>query len=100
MSRGIQIPEYVLQGCLAAFKSGSAELFVLKSRTENDARKEDAVIFALISRTNFGNFVRVLCATVRDFSAVTMQLNPRKGLKTNKRNSGIWVQRVNVKKSG
>jgi hypothetical protein len=31
------------------------------------------------------NFVRVLCATVRDFSAVTMQLNPGKELKTNKR---------------
>src|ERR1700737_800161 len=31
---------------------------------------------------------RVLCATVRDFSAVTMQLNPGKGLETNKRDSG------------
>jgi hypothetical protein len=30
-----------------------------------------------------------LSATVRDFSAVTMQLNPGKGLKTNKRDSGI-----------
>jgi hypothetical protein len=60
------------------------------TRTENDARKEDSVIFVLISRTNFSrNFVRVLCATIREFSAVTMHLNPRKGLKTNKRNSGI-----------
>jgi hypothetical protein len=60
------------------------------SRTETDARKKDSVIFVLISRTNFSrNFVRVLCATVRDFSAVTMQLNPGKGLKTNKRDSGI-----------
>jgi hypothetical protein len=31
----------------------------LKSRTETDARKEDSVIFVLISRTNFStNFVR------------------------------------------
>jgi hypothetical protein len=53
-----------------------AELFVLKSRTESDARKKDSVIFVLISRTNFSrNFVRVLCATVRDFSAVIMQSN-------------------------
>jgi hypothetical protein len=59
---------------------------VLKSRIETDARKKDSVIFVLISRTNFSrNFVRVLCAAVRDFSAVTMQLNPVKGLKTNKR---------------
>jgi hypothetical protein len=37
---------------------------VLKSRTEKDARKEDSVIFVLVSRTNFSrNFVRVLCAT-------------------------------------
>src|SRR5216683_6785189 len=91
LSRGTQIPEYLLQGCLAAFKSRNPqELFVLKSRTETDARKEDRVIFVLISRTNFSrNFVRVLCATVRDFSAVTTQLNPGKGLKTNKRISGI-----------
>ena len=74
---GIQIPELV-------------ELFVLKSRTETDARKKVSVIFVLISRTNFSrNFVRVLCATIRDFSAVTMQSNPGKGLKTNKRISGI-----------
>jgi hypothetical protein len=67
-----------------------AELFVLKSRTESDARKKDGVIFVLISRTNFSrNFVRVLCATVREFSAVKMQSNPGKGLKTNKRDSGI-----------
>jgi hypothetical protein len=66
-----------------------AELFVLKSRTESDARKKDSVIFVLISRTNFSrNFVRVLCATVREFSAVKMQSNPGKGLKTNKRDSG------------
>jgi hypothetical protein len=66
-----------------------AELFVLKSRRESDARKKDSVIFVLISRTNFSrNFVRVLCAAVRDFSAVKMQSNPGKGLKTNKRNSG------------
>jgi len=37
-----------------------AELFVLKSRKESDARKKDSVIFVLISRTNFSrNFVRV-----------------------------------------
>jgi hypothetical protein len=67
-----------------------AELFVLKSRMETDASKKDSVIFVLISRTNFNrNFVRVLCATVRDFSAVIMQSNPGKGLKTNKRESGI-----------
>ena len=28
-----------------------AELFVLKSRTDNDASKKDSVIFVLISRT-------------------------------------------------
>jgi hypothetical protein len=37
---GIQIPELV-------------EMFVLKSRTETDARKKVSVIFVLISRTNF-----------------------------------------------
>ena len=64
-------------------------MFVLKSRTETDAGEEDSVIFVLISRTNFSrNFVRVLCATVRDFSAVAMQLDPGKGVKTNKRDSG------------
>src|SRR6266852_4327220 len=63
---------------------------VLKSRTETEARKKDSVIFVLISRTNFSrNFVRVLCARVRDFSALTMQLNAGKGLKTNKCDSGI-----------
>jgi hypothetical protein len=66
-----------------------AELFVLKSRRESDAHKKDSVIFVLISRTNFSkNFVRVLCAAVRDFSAVKMQSNPGKGFKTNKRHSG------------
>ena len=51
--------------------------------------KRFGVIFVLISRTNFGrNFVRVLSARVRDFSAVTMQLNPGEGLKTNKHDSG------------
>jgi hypothetical protein len=50
MSRGTQIPECVLQGCLAAFKSRNRpSLFVLKSRTETDARKEDSVIFVLRS---------------------------------------------------
>jgi hypothetical protein len=74
---GIQIPELV-------------EMFVLKSRTETDARKKVSVISVLISRTNFSRkFVRVLCATIRDLSAVTMQSNPGKGLKTNKRISGI-----------
>lgn len=49
-------------------------------------QKEGSVIFVLISPTNFSsNFVRVLCATFRDFSAVELQLNPGKGLKTNKR---------------
>jgi hypothetical protein len=47
------------------------------------------VLFVLISRTNFGrNFVRVLSARIRDFSAMTMQLNPGEGLKTNKRDFG------------
>ena len=70
------------------------ERLVLKSRTEADGRKKDSVTFVLKSRTNFTrNFVRVLSATVRDFGAVTMQLNPGKGLKTNKRDSGILVQR-------
>ena len=40
-------------------------------------------------RTFSRNFVRVLCATVQDFSAATIHLNPGKGLKTNKRDSGI-----------
>jgi hypothetical protein len=54
-----------------------------------DARKDNNVIFVLKSRPNFSrNFVRVVCATVRDFSALTMQLNPGKGLKTNERHSG------------
>ena len=58
LSRGTQIPEYVLQGCLAAFKSRNRpSLFVLKFRTETDARKEDSVIFVLkcsatLSRAN------------------------------------------------
>jgi hypothetical protein len=39
---GIQIPELV-------------EMFVLKSRTETDARKKVSVIFVLISRTNFSS---------------------------------------------
>ena len=65
-------------------------MFVLKSRTETDARKKVSVICVLISRTNFDrNFVRVLCATIRDFSAVTVQSNPGKRLKTNKRIYGI-----------
>jgi hypothetical protein len=34
-------------------------------------------------------FARVFSATIRDLSAMTMQLSPGKGLKTNKRNSGI-----------
>ena len=60
------------------------------SRTETDAWKEHSVIFVLISRTNFSrNFVRVLCATVRNFSAATMQLNPGKRSKTNKRDLGF-----------
>jgi hypothetical protein len=51
---------------------------------------KDSVIFVLISRTNFSrNFVRVFCATVRDFGAATMQLNSGKELKTNKRDSRI-----------
>jgi hypothetical protein len=51
--------------------------------------KRISVIFVLISRIDFSrNFVRVLCAIVRDFSAMTMQVNPGKGLKTNKRDSG------------
>jgi hypothetical protein len=37
----------------------SVRLFVPKSRTETDARKEDSVIFVLMSRTTFNrNFVR------------------------------------------
>jgi hypothetical protein len=91
LSRDTQIPEYVLQGCLAAFKSWNRpSLFVLKSRTETDARKEDSFIFALISRTNFSrNFVRDFNATFRDFSAMNLQLNPGNRLITNKRYSGI-----------
>jgi hypothetical protein len=66
-----------------------AELFILKSRTESDARKKDSVIFVLISRTNFSlNFVRGLSAKFRGFSATTMHSNPGKGLKTKKRDSG------------
>jgi hypothetical protein len=74
LSRGTQIPEYVLQGCLAAFKSRNRpSLFVLKSRTETDARKEDSVIFVLISPTNFSrNFVRDFSATFRGFSAMNL----------------------------
>ena len=91
LSRGTQIPEYVLQGCLAAFKSPNRpSLFVLKSRTETDARKEDSVIFVLIFRTNFSrNFVRDFSATFRDFSAMNLQLNPGNRLITNKHYSGI-----------
>ena len=56
------------------------ERLVLKFRTEADGRKKNSVTFVFISRTNFTrNFVRVLSATVQDFSAVTMQLNPGKG---------------------
>jgi hypothetical protein len=45
-----------------------AELFVLKSRTETDARKKDSVIFVLKSPTNFSrNFVRVLRANSPGF---------------------------------
>jgi hypothetical protein len=66
------------------------ERLVFKSRTEADGRKKDSVTFVLISRTNFTrNFVRVLSATVRDLTALSLQLNPGKGLKTNKRDSGI-----------
>jgi hypothetical protein len=90
MSRYIQMPENALSGSRYCTRFPEfAELFVLKPRTESDARKKDSVIFVLISRTNFSrNFVRVLCATVREFSAVKMQSNPGKGLKTNKRDSG------------
>jgi hypothetical protein len=64
-----------------------SELFVLKFRTESDARKKDGVIFVLISWTNFSrNFVWVICDSL-EFSAVKMQSNPVKGLKTNKRDS-------------
>src|SRR5258705_13560300 len=60
---GIQIPELV-------------EMFVLKSRTETDARKKVSVIFVLISRTNFSrNFVRCFSASFRCLSAVNLQLN-------------------------
>jgi hypothetical protein len=91
LSRGTQIPEYVLQGCLVAFKSRNRQsLFVLKSWTETDARKEDSVIFVLISRTNFSrNFVREFSATFREFSAMDLQLNPGNRLITNKRYSEI-----------
>jgi hypothetical protein len=91
MSRGTQILEYVLQGCLTAFKSQNRpSLFVLKSRTKTDTRKEDSVIFVLISRPNFSrNFVRDFSATFRDFSAMNLQLNPGNRLITNKRYSGI-----------
>jgi hypothetical protein len=52
------------------------EMFVLKSRTETDARKKVSVIFVLISRTNFSrNFVRAFSASFRCLSAVNLQLN-------------------------
>lgn len=67
-----------------------AHLFVLKSRNETGAYKGDNGRYALLSRTNFiKNFVRVLCAVIRDFSAIRMHLNRGKRLKTNKRDSGI-----------
>ena len=82
------MPENALSGTDTALNSRNLLLFVLKCRTESDARKKDDVIFVLISRTNFSrNFVRVLCATVGDFSAGKMQSNPGKGLKINKRDS-------------
>jgi hypothetical protein len=67
-----------------------AHLFVLKSLNETGAYKGHIEIYALISRTNFSkNFVRVLCAVIRDFSAGIMHLYPGKRLKTNRRDSGI-----------
>src|ERR1700726_508902 len=91
LARCTQIPEYVLEGCLAAFKSRNLPSCLYSNAGPKPMHgKKDSVIFVLISRTNFSrNFVRVLCATIRDFSAVTMQSNPGKGLKTNKRISGI-----------
>jgi hypothetical protein len=84
------MPENALSDPDTALNSRNLpELFVLKSRTESDARKKDSVIFVLISRTNFSrNFVRGLSAKFRGFSATTMHSNPGKGLKTNKCDSG------------
>jgi hypothetical protein len=53
LSRCTQIPEYVFQGCLTAFKTQNPPGCCTQIRTETDARKEDSVIFVLISRTNF-----------------------------------------------
>jgi hypothetical protein len=44
---------------------------------------------ALLHRKPGLTFARVFSATIRDLSAMTMQLSTGKGLKTNKRNSGI-----------
>jgi hypothetical protein len=52
-------------------------MFVLKSRTETDAPKQDSVIFVLYIPDKLQQELRpALCAIVRDFSAATMQLNP------------------------
>ena len=91
LSRCTQIPEKcALWPKYCTQFPGFIELLALNFRTETGARKKDSVVFVLISWTNFSrNFVRVSCAIVRALSAVTMQLNAGKGLKTNKRDSGI-----------
>jgi len=74
---GIQIPELV-------------ELFILKSRTETDARKKVSVIFVLISRTNFSrNFVRVLCATNPGFQCSDNAVKSRKRIENKQAYLGI-----------
>src|SRR5216683_1629534 len=74
---GIQIPELV-------------EMFVLKSRTETDARKKVSVIFVLISRTNFSrNFVRVLCATNPGFQCSDNAVKSRKRIENKQAYLGI-----------
>jgi hypothetical protein len=71
-------------------ESWSASVCVSSSLFYVAPRVFFVVSFAFKPRTNLAmNFGRVLCAAVRDFSAVKMQSNPGKGLKTNKRNSVI-----------
>jgi signal transduction histidine kinase len=53
------MPENELSGPDTALNSRNLpSLFVLKSRTESDARKKDSVILVLISRTNFHRLLK------------------------------------------
>jgi hypothetical protein len=91
LSRCTQMPENALSGPDTALNSRNLPSCLYSNPGQKAMHaKKDSVIFVFISRTNFSRkFVRVLCATVRDFSAVKMQSNPGKGLKVNKRDSGI-----------